>query len=129
MRGDGERSERARSPGRARRRHAVDPGEHARSQVRCRRVASIRASTLARRSGVAGQAAVAPGGDEEPLHGGVDRHRVARARAGHGTASRVTPAASSDSRIRRSPRWSRDFAVPAGIPSAAQVSDSDRPRR
>ena len=39
--------------------------------------------------------------------------------ARHRVASAVVPAASSASRIRASPRRSRDFAVPAGMPSAA----------
>ena len=115
-----------RSPGGGR--HAVDPGEHAGPQVR--RLGCLDPGQHARRrSGVAGHAASRGQRDEELLHGGVDRHRVARAGAGHGTASRVTPAASSGSRIRRSARWSRDLAVPGGIPSAPHVSDSDRPRR
>ena len=46
---------------------------------------------------------------------------------GHETDSAAS--GSSRSRRRRRPLWSRDFTVPAGIPRAAAVSDSDRPSR
>ena len=88
-----------------RRRGHRDPGRHRCAQVRGRGP---------RRRGA--------GVREELRDAGVVHRR-------HRVASAAAPCASSASRIRRSPRWSRDFAVPAGIPRAAAVSLSDSPSR